>query len=81
MNQSEGTLDEMPYSGNRELVVFTSSRKTVSMDGVAIPVQSSDTELFLSKRTTGSKIEKSPRERKFGYWPKLGSSSRGGPKT
>jgi hypothetical protein len=34
-----GTLDEMPYSGDRELVEPTSSRKTVHQvrDGVAIP--------------------------------------------
>ena len=34
-----GTLDEMPYSGKRELVESTSSRKTGHQvrDGVAIP--------------------------------------------
>jgi hypothetical protein len=38
-NSKGGTLDEMPYSGERELVESTSSRKTGHhmRDGVAIP--------------------------------------------
>jgi hypothetical protein len=40
-------------------------------------VQTSETELFPSKTTAGTKIEKRLRERKSHYWPKLGSYSRG----
>jgi hypothetical protein len=41
-------------------------------------VKNSDTELFLSERTAGTKLEKSLRERRFSDRPKLGSISRGG---
>jgi hypothetical protein len=56
------TLDEMPYSGERELVEPTSSRKTghqVEGWGCHPTVKNSDPELFLSKRTVGTKMEKS----------------------
>ena len=38
-DSKEGTLDEMPYSGKRELVELTSSRKTGHQvrEGVVIP--------------------------------------------
>jgi hypothetical protein len=45
----------MPNSGERELVDSTSSRKTGhQVDGV----KNYDPELFLSKRTAGTKMEK-----------------------
>ena len=43
-------------------------------------VKNSDPELFLSKRNEGIKKEESLRERRFSDWPKLKSSSGGGPK-
>ena len=46
----EGALDEMPNSGERELIDFTSSKKCQGikqMDGFAIP--QSDPELFLKE--------------------------------
>jgi hypothetical protein len=47
------TLDKMPYSGERELVEYTSSRKTEHhLKG------NSDPDLFPSERTAGSKMEK-----------------------
>jgi hypothetical protein len=39
-------------------------------------VRNSDPELFLSKRTAGTKLEKKLGKRRFSDWPKLGSSSR-----
>jgi hypothetical protein len=52
-----GTLDEMPGSGERELVESTSSRKTRhQVEGWGYhPSQNSDPGLFLSKRTVGTK--------------------------
>jgi hypothetical protein len=43
-NSKRGNLDEMPYTGERELVDLISSRKTGHQvrDGVAIPHQNSD---------------------------------------
>jgi hypothetical protein len=66
------TIDEMPYSGERELVE--------SRWSCLFTVKNSDPELFLSKRTARTKMEKSQRERRFSGRPKLGSSSRGGSK-
>ena len=52
-----GTLDEMPYSGERGLVESTSSRKTGYQVrdrwGCHPFSQNSDPELFLSDRTAG----------------------------
>jgi hypothetical protein len=45
------TLDEMPNSGEKEFEESTSSRKT----GPQHLVKTSDLEVFLSKRTTGTK--------------------------
>ena len=52
----------MLYSGERELVESTSSRK------------------FLSKRTSGTKMEKKLRERRSSDRPKFRDSSRRGSK-
>ena len=71
-----GTLHEMPNSGERELVDSISSRKTehqVEGWGCHHIVKTSDPELFLSKRTAGTKVEKRLREKRSSDWPKLGS--------
>ena len=78
-----GTLDEMPYSGERELVESTSSRKKghqVEVWDCYPTVKSSDPELFLSEGTAGTKMEKSMRERRSSDRAKLGSISREGSK-
>jgi len=52
------TLNEIPNGGEREFVESTSSRKTehqVEGWGYYPTVKNSDQELFLSKRTTGTK--------------------------
>ena len=56
------TLDEMPYSGEGELEKVTSNRNTghqVEGWGCHPTVKNSNSELFLSERTTGTKMEKS----------------------
>ena len=63
-------LDEMPYSGNRELVESTSSRKTWHQE-VAIPQSKTDPELLLSERTAGTKMEKRLRKRRSSDRPTL----------
>ena len=40
--------------------------------GCHLTVKNSDPELFLSKRTAGTKMKKRLRERKSSDWPKLG---------
>jgi hypothetical protein len=83
MRDSQESNDEMPYSAERELVEPTSSRKTghqVEGWGCHPIVKNSDSELFLSERTVGTKMEKRLRQRGFSDWLKLGSSSRGGSK-
>jgi hypothetical protein len=78
-----GTLDEMPYSGQRELVESTSSRKSRHQEegcGCYPKVLNSDPQLFLSKRTGDTNMKKRLRERMSSEWPKLGSSSGEGPK-
>jgi hypothetical protein len=46
--------------------------------GCHLTDKNSGPELFLSKRTAGTEVEKRPRERRFSDRPKLGSSSREG---
>jgi len=73
----------MPNRGERECVEPTSSRKTghqVEGWGCHCTARNSDPELFLSEITSRTKMEKSLRERRSSYWPKLGSISRGGSK-
>ena len=56
----------MPNSEERELIEFTSNRKTehqVERWGCHPTVKNSDPELFLSERTAGTKMEKSLREK------------------
>jgi hypothetical protein len=56
-----GTLDEMPNSSEREHVESTSSRKTgpqVERQSYQPTVKIPDLELFLSKRSAGTKMEK-----------------------
>jgi hypothetical protein len=76
-----GTLNEMPYSGEKELVEFTShlgtGHQVEGWDGHAT-VKISDPELFFSKGTAGTKMKKSLSERSSSDKCKLGSSSRRG---
>ena len=61
-----GILDEMPNSGERELIESISHRKIghqVEGWGCHARVKNSDPELFLSKRTAGTKMEKRLRAR------------------
>ena len=69
-----------PNSWEKELVEPTSSRKTghqVEGWGCHPTVKNSDPELFLSKRTAGTKMEKRLKERWFNVQPNLGSISWG----
>jgi hypothetical protein len=69
-----GTLDEIPNSGERELVQSTSSKKTGhQMEGWGYhsTIKISDSELFLSKRIAGTKIKMSLRERRSRDRPKF----------
>jgi hypothetical protein len=76
----EGTLHEMSNSGERELVESICSRGTghqVEGWGWHSTVKNSDPELFLSKRTAGTKMETGLRERTSSDQSKLGPISRG----
>ena len=67
MTQRGRILDEMSYSGERELVDSISSRKTehqVEGWGCHHIVKTSDPEMFLSERTAGTKMEKKKPEEK-----------------
>jgi hypothetical protein len=78
-DSKRGTLDEVPNSGERELVESISSRKTGhQVEGwVYHPtVKNCDPELFLCKRTAGTKMEKSLSERRSSDRPNLGSNSK-----
>ena len=72
-DSKEGTLNERPNSGERELAESTSSRKTrhqVEGWGYHSTVKNSDPELFLFKRTAETKMEKRLRER----WSSVGQT-------
>jgi hypothetical protein len=72
------TLNEILYSGERELVEPTSNRKSghqVKVWACCPKVKNSGPELFLSERTEETKMEKSLRKRRSSDRPKLGSSS------
>jgi hypothetical protein len=62
-----GTLDEMPYNGERELKSPTPVERHGSSQRMGLPShsQNSDPELFLSKRITGTTQEKRLRERQY----------------
>ena len=82
-DSNEGTIDEMPNSGEKELIESTSSRKTdhqVEGWGCYPTVNNSDPDLFLSKRTAGTKMEKKLRQTKSIDRPKMVSISWGGVK-
>jgi hypothetical protein len=58
-----GTLNEMPYSGERELVKPTTKRKTghqVEGWGCHSTLKNSQPELFLSERTVGTENGEKP---------------------
>jgi hypothetical protein len=66
-DSKRGTLDEMLFSGERKLVESNSSRKTrhqVEGWGCHPTVKNIVPELFLSKRTAGTKMEKRLRKRR-----------------
>jgi hypothetical protein len=69
-----GTLDEMLYSGERETLGSTYSKRQciIWRAGVVIPQsKNSDLELFLSKRTVGTKMEKNLRKSRSSHRHKL----------
>ena len=73
------TLDKMPNSEERELKESTSSRQTgpqvEEQQDYQPTVKISPLEMFLSKRTTRTKMEKRLKERQPSDGPDLGSIS------
>ena len=78
-----GTLDEIPFIGNREIVEPTFSRKTGHQmrEGGHLIVKTLTHNFVLARRTAGLKMERSWKKRMFSDGPKVESISRGGPKT
>jgi hypothetical protein len=75
-----GTLDEMLYSGERELVESSGGTgHQVEGWGCHFTVKTSDLKLFLSEGTARTKMENNMRKTRSSDRSKLGSSSRGGP--
>ena len=75
-----GTSDEISYSGERELLESTPSRNTghhVEGWDCHPTVKNSDPELFLTKRTAGTKMEKRLREMRPSDQSNVESISRG----
>ena len=72
----------MSNSEEREVVESTSNINTGHQleEWGCYPTVKTDSELFLSNRTAGTKMEKRMRERLSSDRPKLGSISRGGSK-
>jgi hypothetical protein len=73
-----GTLDEVLYGGEDELIEPPSSRGTgcqLEERDCHLTVKSSDAELCLSEGTAWGKKIKSPREQRASDRPKLGSIS------
>ena len=76
-------LDKMPNSKERELVESTFNRKTENkVEEQACHPTSKNyySELFLTKRTAGTKMEKKLRKNRSNNLPSLESISRGGTK-
>jgi hypothetical protein len=78
-----GALDEMPYSGERELIESTSSRKTghqVKGWGCHPTVKNSDPKLFLSeKKTCRVKNGGEPKIKKVQWLAQIGIQLKGRP--